>query len=280
MTDVFISYSRQDAEFIRQLFDILNSQHRDAWVDWRDIDYSTQWWEEICAGIEGADNFVLVISPNALTSVYCHREIEYARKHAKRIIPLIYKPLDEATLVGGWYTHPDFKAYEALARDNWEALKAIQWIDYPRLGDLNSAISALLETVDTDPERVKLHTQLLLRMREWESRGRSPSTLLRGADLVMFEHWRDDSSAKGSQPQPTEEQRTYITASRRGENARQRNQVVAVIISLLLLVAAGVFAVVGSLAQGRADAANAQVAAANTTLTPLLATLDRKSTRL
>ena len=53
MSDVFISYSRKDTEFIRQLFDALNARKREAWVDWRGIDYSTRWWEEICAGIEG-----------------------------------------------------------------------------------------------------------------------------------------------------------------------------------------------------------------------------------
>ena len=60
MTDVFISYSRKDADFVRQLFDTLNTYQRESWVDWRDIDYSTKWWEEICAGIEGADNFVII----------------------------------------------------------------------------------------------------------------------------------------------------------------------------------------------------------------------------
>jgi hypothetical protein len=35
MTDVFISYSRKDTDFIRQLFDSLNRHKREAWVDWR-----------------------------------------------------------------------------------------------------------------------------------------------------------------------------------------------------------------------------------------------------
>ena len=73
MSDLFISYSREDTDFVRQLFDRLNTLKREAWVDWQGIDYSTTWWEEICAGIEGADNFVLVISPDALMSVYCQR---------------------------------------------------------------------------------------------------------------------------------------------------------------------------------------------------------------
>jgi hypothetical protein len=170
MTDVFISYSRKDTDFVRRLFDDLKTRGRDAWVDWQGIDYSSKWWEEICAGIEGADNFVLILSPDSLNSIYCHREIEHARKHNKRIIPFIYRPWDEKSLVGGWYTVPEMRPHEPMARENWDVLQAIQYIDYP--GKLNAdferSINALLTTVDTDPERVRLHTRLILRIRDWE----------------------------------------------------------------------------------------------------------------
>src|SRR5262249_21181396 len=134
-----------------------------------------------------------IVSPDSLNSIYCHREIEHARKNAKRIILLLYKPIDEAALIGGWYTHPDFKQYEGLARENWETLKTIQWIDYSKLGALEPTVRALLATVDTDPERVKLHTRLLLRVRDWENRGRTPSVLLRGEELNAYEQWLHES---------------------------------------------------------------------------------------
>src|SRR5512145_2353807 len=118
MTDVFISYSRHDTDFVRRLFDALRAEQREAWVDWRGIDYSTHWWEEICDGIEKADNFLLVISPDSLNSEYCQREIAYARQHQKRFIPVIYRDPDERLQIGGWYK----KDWENLARDNWEYL--------------------------------------------------------------------------------------------------------------------------------------------------------------
>ncbi|MBL8164959.1 MAG: toll/interleukin-1 receptor domain-containing protein, partial [Anaerolineae bacterium] len=111
MADVFISYSRRDTAFVRQLFEALKQQGREAWVDWQGIDYSTRWWEEICQGIERADNFVLVISPDSLTSEYCQREIAHARQHNKRIIPFVYREVDEKALAGEWYKQP----YETLA---------------------------------------------------------------------------------------------------------------------------------------------------------------------
>jgi len=50
MTDVFISYSRKDSDFMRRLHEALTKHQRDIWVDWEDIPLSADWWKEICAG--------------------------------------------------------------------------------------------------------------------------------------------------------------------------------------------------------------------------------------
>lgn len=206
MSDVFISYSRQNEAFVRKLFDTLIADQREVWVDWQ-IDYSTRWWEEICAGIEAANNFLFVISADSLKSVYCHRELEHARACGKRLIGFIYEPINEAQTVGGWYNQP----YEVLARANWEALKATQWIDFPHKlgGDYDQGIAALIATVDNDSERKRIHTRLLLRLRDWETRGCSPDLLLRGAELAEYESW-----AATLDTPPTEAQLAFIRASR------------------------------------------------------------------
>jgi formylglycine-generating enzyme required for sulfatase activity len=224
MADVFISYSRNNTDFARRLFNSLDADGRKAWVDWQGIDYSTKWWEEICEGIESADNFLLVVSHDSLNSVYCHREIEHARLHNKRIIPFLYEAIDEAKLVGGWYTHPQMKAHERLARANWEAIKAIQWIDYPQKlnGDYAAAYAALIETVSTDPERKAMHTQLLNRLRDWDARGRNPDALLRGAELASYEAWLSRSDSASDPPYPTDAQRSFIATSRSADDERQR----------------------------------------------------------
>jgi WD40 repeat protein len=224
--DVFISYSRKDTDFVRQLFSALEAQKRGAWVDWQGIDYSTKWWEEICAGIDNADNFVLILSPQSLNSLYCHREIEYARVQGKRIIPFIYQTIDEALLVGGWYASTEMRPIETLARTNWEYLKSIQWIDFPKLGDFGKAYAALVETIDSDPEHVKLHTRLLQSAAYWERAGRNPDALLRGADLRAAEEWLTswDGLPDNNKlhPKPTEAQRGFITACRAAEDDAAR----------------------------------------------------------
>jgi dipeptidyl aminopeptidase/acylaminoacyl peptidase len=303
--DVFISYSRKDTDFVRQLFDALEAQQRGAWVDWQGIDYSTKWWEEICAGIDNADNFVLILSPQSLNSLYCHREIEYARTQGKRIIPFIYQTIDEALLVGGWYASSDMRPIETLARANWEYLKSIQWIDFPKLSNFDKAYEALVQTIDSDPEHVKLHTRLLQSAAYWERAGRNPDALLRGVDLRAAESWliRWDGLPDNdkSQPKPTEAQRSFINMSREAEDEAERlkteqNQrarrlrrataiaamvgVLAVVIAMFSSSTAITATNVSSTAAANADIANTQVADANAALTAVPPTLEAVATEV
>ncbi|MEP6984607.1 MAG: toll/interleukin-1 receptor domain-containing protein, partial [Chloroflexota bacterium] len=181
MNDIFISYSRKDTDFVRRLFTALEEQKYQAWVDWKGIDYSTKWWEEICAGIDRANNFVFVISPDALNSKYCHEEIAHARQFNKRIIPFIYIDLDEEK----WRRQP----LTDQALNNWEYLKSLQFISYPKLNDFDKAVAALVTTADKDPQHVLAHTELLAAAQAWITAGKSPGSLLRDERLIQTEAW-------------------------------------------------------------------------------------------
>lgn len=87
MSDVFISYSRKERAFADRLAIELEKNGRSVWIDRVGIRFTAEWWEEIKLGIEGSDNFVLIMSPDSMASPVCHLEIEYARKLTKRIIP-------------------------------------------------------------------------------------------------------------------------------------------------------------------------------------------------
>jgi len=47
MSDVFISYSRRDIDFVRHLFDQLTAHDRQPWADWQDIPPTADWLAEI-----------------------------------------------------------------------------------------------------------------------------------------------------------------------------------------------------------------------------------------
>ncbi len=95
MSDVFISYSRRDIDFVRHLFDQLTARDREPWADWQDIPPTADWLAEIYRGIEAANTFLFVISPDSVASEICTLEIEHAVKHNKRLVPVVWKDTDD-----------------------------------------------------------------------------------------------------------------------------------------------------------------------------------------
>jgi len=47
MSDVFISYSRRDIDFVRHLFDQLQAHDREPWADWQDIPPTADWLDNM-----------------------------------------------------------------------------------------------------------------------------------------------------------------------------------------------------------------------------------------
>ncbi|QZZ18992.1 TIR domain-containing protein [Leptothermofonsia sichuanensis E412] len=199
--DVFISYSRKDKEFVQQLDAAFRSLGRDPWIDWDDIQPSEDWWQAIETGIEGADTFLFVLSPDSIASQVCQQEIEHAVRHNKRLLPLVWREGFSPQQV-----HP------ALSRHNW--------LFFRQEEDFSQAFQRLVKTLDTDLNHVRAHTRLLVRAIEWERKACNESFLLRGTDLEEAEDWLGQSS--GKDPQPTSLQQQYIAASRKFETAHQK----------------------------------------------------------
>ncbi|MCA9895647.1 MAG: tetratricopeptide repeat protein [Anaerolineae bacterium] len=217
MADVFISYSRKDSAFARKLERALYDTGQESWVDWSSIPYSEDWWQEICAGIDGADNFLFVMSPDSLMSMVCNKELAYAREQNKRIIPILHrevmrdgKPLSE--ILTAWYAED----WEQTADDNLAELQRLNWLFFREEDDFEDWFEKLITTAETNPEHVKNHTRLLLWAREWERQGKNPSNLLKGDDLTHAEAWL--GTAADQVPQPADLHRQYIAESRRVED--------------------------------------------------------------
>src|SRR5512144_1087815 len=100
MAKVFVSYSRKDIEFAKRLTSELQKSDLDFWIDWEGIPPTVDWWNEIEKGIEEADAFLFLISPDSAKSKVCEREIEAAAKNGKRLIPVVVRDIkgDEAPL--------------------------------------------------------------------------------------------------------------------------------------------------------------------------------------
>ena len=192
MADVFISYSRKDRDFVRDLHEALAERQRDTWVDWEDIPLTAEWLAEIFAGIEGADAFVFVISPDSAASEVCRQELAHAVEHNKRLVPVVRR---------------DVKA-EAVP----PPLGSYNWIFFREGDDFDEAFRSLVKAIDTDLDWVRAHTRLLTRAIEWDGRKRDASFVLRGSDLRAAEEWQARAASK--EPKPTALQTEYVLASR------------------------------------------------------------------
>jgi tetratricopeptide (TPR) repeat protein len=298
MADVFISYSRHNVEFARRLFNALEQGGRESWIDWDSIPLSVEWWKAIQEGIEAANGFVFIITPESLASPVCALEVAHAISSHKRIIPVIHIETDiSATFgklaavvpAGNLADILDGRDLLDVARKNWSVLEGINWLYFREADEFGPALKQLINVVEMDFGRVRLHTRMLVRANEWREKKFDKGSLLAGSDLREAENWLN--SADDKPPLPTELHRAYIRASlhqEAEEEAERQRQIAAfnaaseragrlsrragvatIIAGLLMLGLIGVAAFAG----GQVASAEERIAVAQATLMPIPATL-------
>lgn len=226
MAEVFISYSRSDGDFVRRLHGELAKREVEAWVDWEDIPPSAEWWQDICSAIEKSDAVVFVMSPDSIASRICGDELALAVRHNKRLIPVVWRPVDPRT-------HPDLEIPASLVKINWIFFR-------PEEDEFSRACDQLVTAVSTDLDWVHAHSRALTRAIEWDRQGRDDSFLLRKNDLAQAEAWL----AKGPEkdPKPTVLQTEYIIASRRAAIRTRRRLHTAIWSTAAILLVIGAIA--------------------------------------
>lgn len=194
--DAFISFGRQESgDFAHRLLNRLSENKWDVYMDRNDIPLMIENEEFVYSAILRADNFIYVISPNTIRSEYCKKELDFAIRYNKRIIPVLHRSLghDEKLL-------DDIVANKSsVAIENPEA----------QIGEVIKAIEKILET---DKDYVRLHSKYLFRARKWDFNGRKTAGLLFGKDRKKAVHWL---SQKSDSLLPMQLQLEYIHASRK-----------------------------------------------------------------
>ena len=192
--DVFISYSRADSDLARKLNNELQLQGKTTWFDQESIASGSDFAREIEQGIQSSDNFLFILSPQAVNSPYCAMEVEYAAKLNKRFVTLLHREVNSGEL------HPE--------------LAKVQWIDFNQNeGDFNANFNKLVRTLDTDREHLQNHTKWSQRAWEWNQKNKTKDLLLRGSELAIAEVWLKDIQEQKKQPVATELQKAYIAKS-------------------------------------------------------------------
>lgn len=91
MSRIFVSYSRQDGPAVTRIANRLKEAGHKVWLDKSTIQGGARWQEEIVRGIEKADVFVLMLSPDAVQSKHIEREIGLAYTTSKTIMPVMLR---------------------------------------------------------------------------------------------------------------------------------------------------------------------------------------------
>lgn len=86
--EIFISYSRRDSEYAKELSLFLRNAGVPAWMD-DQIPTGGRWDRTLQAKIDGCAAFVLVMSPDAEESAWVGEELDRARAKEKPILPLL-----------------------------------------------------------------------------------------------------------------------------------------------------------------------------------------------
>lgn len=85
----FISYSREDKEFALALAKELRSSGFLIWLDQLDIPTGSRWDDEVERALERCDIFMVILTPNSITSNNVKDEIGYAIDSNKQILPIL-----------------------------------------------------------------------------------------------------------------------------------------------------------------------------------------------
>jgi hypothetical protein len=199
---VFVSYSRKDKAFVEKLTESLTSRKREVWVDWQDIPPTADWLNECLLAIDGADTFVFVISPASVASEICSRELAHAISQSKRIVPVLL---------------------EAVSPDSLpEPIRRINWVSVDSATEFDSFIQRLEQGLDLDLPWLRLHTRILVRAREWETKQKASGYLLSASDLDEAQQWL--AGMRDHEPAPTALHVEYISASQQWAAVLQRRQ--------------------------------------------------------
>jgi WD40 repeat protein len=91
MTKVFISYSRQDEEFARQIATDLDRLGANIWIDVDDIPPGVNWSSAVQQGLDTCDALLLILSPDSMESGNVADEWQYFRDESKPIIPVLHR---------------------------------------------------------------------------------------------------------------------------------------------------------------------------------------------
>ena len=168
-TKLFISYARQDLNFVDEIVGGLELAQFHPLIDRHAIMGGDDWKRRIGNLIAEADIFIFILTPASVVSEQCAREISEATQLSKRILPVLARPLGDA-----------------------RPPAPIPSLNYVRFDDgstFTTAMKVLVRAIKADLDWINQHTRLLARAQDWHGAGRPANRLLLGVDVEDAKRW-------------------------------------------------------------------------------------------
>ena len=196
---IFISYSRKDLAFVDRLEAALKVRGFEPLIDRAEIYAFEDWWKRIEGLIGKADTIIFTLSPEAIASEICAKEVAYAVSLNKRFAPIVCRRADDSAIP--------------------EPLRRLNFIFFDDAAQFEASADRLTEALQTDIGWVRQHTEFGEAARHWSAAGRPGGLLLRSPALEAAERWI--GSRPHNAPVPTEETLAFVAESRRGASRRR-----------------------------------------------------------
>lgn len=192
---VFISYSRQNLAFADRLDAELRTRGFEPLIDRDEIYAFEDWWQRIQTLITQSDTVIFVLSPEAVASDVCRREVEFASSLNKRFAPVVCKRVDDNTVPA--------------------PLRQFNYIFCDDEAQFEARMDLLAEALETDIAWIRMHTEFSVQARKWEIAGRPGvrGLLLHSPVLEEAERWI--ASRPPHAPEPTASTQAFVAESRR-----------------------------------------------------------------
>ena len=164
---IFLSYSREDVAFARELRDRLLDQKHQPWMDLFDIPAGTRWPDEIDRALQGSEVVLGVLSPASLASENVKNEWDWAIARKKRLILLMVEscelPFHYVSINYLDFASDREGSFEALNRSLAESVEADE-AEMPRrsahVRPVPRPLRPVGEMVGRDRELAQLQEQL------------------------------------------------------------------------------------------------------------------------
>lgn len=195
--DAYISYGRKSSkEFVKDLSDYLAKEDLHTWHDDGLVPMEIRHLDQVNRLIEKAHNFIFVISSHSVRSEYALRELEYAKKLKKRIIPIMHEQP---------HAYLDNLPYE---------IRQGKILYYTGGGQAQELFTHIHDVILEEREYVEKHTELLQKGLKWQLSDQDPRLLLYGLDRMEASKWLKTTFENVRPPAvPSEIHLSFIEAS-------------------------------------------------------------------